>query len=483
MTNLFCKCFRERTDERDRRQLPRTERDYREDGEISSDDQELYSDDDDRSVNLRPHGERINQPPISSRLIKRETIGVETPQRELRRVLGDPEEHSWATRERYRRVPRYFERERDVDSDRSAYAVLNDRRMTRARNLNEFSGRDVYGRGEGTSLPLNRTPFEPRAQSTAQRPNATNTNGNFSMTTAAKMFKVEPFPKGIKTTEQFQEWTYWLSNFEMASERAGIIDQRPRAVELSLHVGEELRRVIVAKSMLPSTGNVSPGFPFYDYLVDKLEGYFRSMTDETVDVTTFNNLKQAESETAQQFELRLLSVAKRLNETNKAMIRTRFIEGLRDRDIRDRAYIDGTPMQEVVMMATRRESMSSSQGFSPWERSANETATVVAAVVKNENRNERYQSKQIRNEYGHRGRSDNFHERSERRRENEKRKADERCKRCGVVEHRNRVCPAENAECFKCKNIGHFQHMCAKRIRAVDTSDAQSYEMVRKDQT
>lgn len=49
---------------------------------------------------------------------------------------------------------------------------------------------------------------------------------NSSQLPVAKMFKVEPFPKGIKPTDQFQEWSYWIANFEMAVEKAGTVGQR-----------------------------------------------------------------------------------------------------------------------------------------------------------------------------------------------------------------------------------------------------------------
>lgn len=169
----------------------------------------------------------------------------------------------------------------------------------------------------------------------------TDVANNTSRMGTSKMFKVEPFPKGIKPTDQFQEWLFWHANFEMAMEKAGTIDQRAKAIDLSLHIGEEIRRIIVAKGMLPRETAVTGNYQFYDSLTEQLDAHFRGLTDESVDVASFNALKQKEDETALEFELRLRQMATRVRETNVAMIRTRYIEGIRDKALRDRAFVDG----------------------------------------------------------------------------------------------------------------------------------------------
>lgn len=70
---------------------------------------------------------------------------------------------------------------------------------------------------------------------------------DLSRTGAAKMFKVDSFPTNVKPTDQYQEWSFWLSNFDMDVEKAGTIEQRVKAIDLSLHIGDEVRRIIIAK--------------------------------------------------------------------------------------------------------------------------------------------------------------------------------------------------------------------------------------------
>lgn len=269
------------------------------------------------------------------------------------------------------------------------------------------------------------------------------------------MFKVEPFPKKVKPTEQLQEWNYWIANFEMAVEKAGVTDQRSKAIDLSLHIGEEMRRIIVAKNMLPRESQVEPGFAFYDELIEHLEAHFRSLTDETVDVAAFNAMKQGENETALEFELRLKLLAKRMRETNAAMIRTRFIEGLRDKQLRDRAFVDGIALEEVVKMATRKEAIIADREkvFSPWGNEGQIPLTV--ATISNERRYPR----NLGTKDDSRTRVEGRNQRTEHYRSNT-----DGCSKCGVRKHRSDRCPAENAKCFECHEVGHFHHMCAKFI-------------------
>lgn len=263
----------------------------------------------------------------------------------------------------------------------------------------------------------------------------------------------------------------------MAAEKAGLSEQRHKAIELSLHIGDEIRRIIIAKEMCPLNDDVGPDFRYYDFVVSKLHAHFKSLTDETVDVAVFNSLKQGEKESALDFEMRLVMVAKRMNETNEAMIRTRFIEGLRDKELRDRAFVDGIPLKQVVMMATRKEAIlkKQKQEFVPWP-SENRQALSVAAVAQDEAPpRERPGSKS--NDWKRTGGDGRYQrEREYKQKSNagsrfEKEKSQRggtKCKDCGVAQHREGRCPAIGAECFRCFEIGHFRRMCVKRIRSIE---------------
>lgn len=386
--------------------------------------------------------------------------------------LSDDENSNWAMYERERRNPRgpgggpnatRYTADRGgltLFNDPQAHSTGNRERFHGDRTLNDQLARPMNSQGDiaGPSRRIHET-----AQS----------GGNNSQIGLNKMFKVEPFPKGIKPTDQLQEWNYWLCNFEMAIEKAGIIGQRPKAIELSLHIGEEMRRIIIAKGMMPSERSVNLEFPFYDNVVEQMERHFRSLTDESVDVAAFNSLKQGERETALEFEFRLQQLAKRMNETNTAMIRTRYIEGLRDTELRNRAFVDGISLQETVKMATRKEAISAKvTEFLPWHR--DERAAVTVAAVD-------------RGDYGKRlDERDGYLNTQQGRNQGRKpeRKAQdngEKCNQCGVARHRFGKCPAVGKVCFDCNKIGHFRHMCPKKIRNVIVEGDRALDQVRND--
>lgn len=327
-------------------------------------------------------------------------------------------------------------------------AMSTQRRVPEQRQLDQFGGTPTTSARPERNRP-------DRWQSQIGNPGVTR---NTTMSAPTKMFKVEKFPKNVAPTEQLQEWTFWLANFEMATEKAGVVDQRARAIDLSLHIGEDMRRIIIGKGMLPSEREREPDFPFYTNLVSQLEAHFRSLTDESVDVTIFNSLTQGVKETALDYEFRVMQVAKRVKETNKPMIRTRYLTGMRDVELRERAFVDGIPLEEVVRMATRKEAIVAKRPeFSPW----GSEPIAVSAVAQGDSSAARAPLRQTPKRAQRQG---GF------RRPRYSKPYDgtsKRCKDCGVVQHRGSQCPALHAECFDCGETGHFRHMCPKQIRTV----------------
>lgn len=442
----------------------------------------------------------MNQEPPRSSWRRYYELTRRSESRNRQSVAGSPRGRAMTRNEpdespsRHQREPRNRQRYTSGPGDRAVNTNRSDESPTRRRREPRSRRRSSGGSGE-RAVNTNR----PGATSTGVRPQSQHTRepnpvmgfstrnlsqlDNSQMGTP-KMFKVEPYPKAVKPTEQLQEWNYWLANFEMASERAGIMGQRLRAVELSLHIGEEMRRTIIGKDMLPRVESVAPDFNFYDNVVAKLEEHFRSLTDESVDVTAFNQLKQKEDESAIAFEFRLMQMAKRMNETNSAMIRTRYIEGLRDKELRDRAYVDGISLANVVKMATRKEAIASAQapdGF-PWAQSSgdNRQQLAVAAVSGTGNwgrapssgdRSGRGRFRDRRQQGDSRSRAPYDGRPDDGRWQRDK---EEPCKACGARQHHGEGCRAKERKCFGCGDIGHFKHMCTKGLRSIaqpDTSE------------
>lgn len=186
-----------------------------------------------------------------------------------------------------------------------------------------------------------------------------------------------------------------------------------------------------------------------------------------MDVTTFNQLRQKEDETAMQFKFRLQQMAKRTNETNPAMIRTRYIEGLRDKDLRERAYVDGIPLDAIVRMATRKEAIATTTPSVNFPWTVKNGRAVEVAAVAGPGTAERWTSRpweKDRSASGQRppantGRTSQSNTRS---RESGGGDRGDKCPSCGVKEHRGPVCPAKDKKCYKCGRVGHFEHVCRR---------------------
>lgn len=397
-----------------------------------------------------------------------------------RQCMRDDEASNWAYEERLRRTEERFRAPSESEVSEQDNQSFHDEPQAMSTRRHQ----DPFASGNDRSARV------PRMSHAVTNPRSW--MHNTSASTSTKMFKVDAFPKGVKPTEQLQEWAYWLANFQMAAEKAGVVDQRARAIDLSLHIGEAMRRIIITKDMMPSETKVSQHFPFYDNLVSQLDEHFKGLTDESVDVTTFNTLKQAEKETALEFEMRLKQVAKRVNETNQAMIRTRYIDGLRDKEIRDRAFIDGIPLHQVVRMATRKEAIAAKQPeFSPWGGEP----VAVAMVERNEQSRGSFDSQSFggrqnevsqiendnRNQPGFSGWSESrptFRARQARSFNDSRQRylpkhgsetqLGSKCGNCGISRHKTGQCPAENKICFGCGESGHFRHKCPRRVSALE---------------
>lgn len=318
----------------------------------------------------------------------------------------------------------------------------------------------------------------PRAQST-RYPALHNDNGrgtsrannftgglntlNSTRALQAKLFKVKQFPEGTQPSAQHEQWGYWIENFEMAIERVGDLPQREKAVELSLHIGDEIRKIISAKGLLASRNEVPADYPFYDDMVLRLSEHFKSLTDESVDVTLFDNIKQAENETIMQFDMRLQLLAKRINEKNLPIIRKRLLQGMSDKELADRAYIEGTKHEDVVKMACRKEALSKCRAEAAFPWIPSKPTQIIAAVQSAEKRPISTTPRQ----YGDNSAYDNRRSREQRPTPYSKNRVEFRmprqgeCNSCGI-NHGSRQCPATGKACHKCAKMGHFGYMCRK---------------------
>lgn len=368
----------------------------------------------------------------------------------------------------------------------------------RRETLGELEG--YVGAPQGQSTAMNRQRGRPRTgESTSQREAGVNMSANTTRGYQAKLPKVKPFPEGVTPTAQLEQWDLWRDNFEMALERVeGTLSERDMAVELSLNIGEEVRKIISARGMLPKRQSVPEGFQFYRELVNGLEQHFQSLTDVSVDVTLFDGIRQKESETIMDFDMRLRLLAKRIKVNNEHVVRKRLLEGMLDQAVAERALMDGISHNEVVKMVSRKEAVAKCkrEGPSPWLSQRPQTQ-VIAAIEKkipetgteerSRQRDERqvYQARQSSSGAGRGEDQARFQARPQSERQVKSREARPgECRNCGM-RHGGGGCPAAGKSCNGCGKLGHFQYMCrseaprrqesAKRVRNIyeDVEDSQ----------
>lgn len=283
----------------------------------------------------------------------------------------------------------------------------------------------------------------------------------------AAMIKPPEFPKDIPSEGKFEAWLDWVRVFKTSMELAGSMSQRMKANYLTLFGGEELRQIIAMRRMMPDVDAVQEDYRFFDKLVRSLSAYFREMTDPTIDVVAFMNAKQESKESAREFEIRLRRLADRCSsEPGEDMIKTRFIQGMRDREMAHRACIEAMDLEALVTRATRQEAFGKAKvqgSFDPW--SGGECSQVAAAVS---------YGKETRQQSAARfkpkmNRLRPWAGRDNRASSNRTYRTHDSCKSCGLSSHRFGSCPAVGRECNRCRKVGHFERVCVASVSAMST--------------
>lgn len=312
-----------------------------------------------------------------------------------------------------------------------------------------------------------------------------------------KMFKVEEFPKGLKPADQHQEWVLWLANFELAMESRKHLSERGKAVDMSLHIGSDIRRIITVKGMLPPEESVPADYPFYKLLKRRVGSYFESLGDKTVDVNNFLSMKQKETETVVEFDIRLQMLAQRTNNNNPHVVRARLIEGLRDEELKIKAKVEAMPHDQIVQMASRKEAMiKEAVQFKPWG-SEEKPPISVAAVERDDSR--RFERSRARSRHPREG-PERRHESVEHDQRNRnsgntfRRRAEGgraplayrepregECGKCGRMKHWESGCPAKEGKCRKCQKVGHFERKCPQVVRAIGMGQEERDEVGERD--
>lgn len=311
-----------------------------------------------------------------------------------------------------------------------------------------------------------------------------------SLTTANKAWgrawKPDPFPVNTAPTKKLEAWLDWKQQFRVALESVGDLSERMKANFLFMSIGNEVRKIIQACAMMPDKDQVEEEFPHYTNLEAELEEYFRSSTDSTINLNAFSNMRQEPKEGSKDFFIRLTRQAALCGLHGATdLLRNNFVNGMKDRELSERAFVDNWKIDEIVAAATRKEALIDVKGeFRPWANDVKSSVVEVAAIegqrgpFRATRPTFRYQNKQQRYDNGRAA------PRPKQQLPTQRYKTEpggeslgnKPCPNCGIRTHRYGTCPANGKACNSCGKTGHFARMCRNKINAIENNDEPSKE-------
>lgn len=265
----------------------------------------------------------------------------------------------------------------------------------------------------------------------------------------------DPFPTNLPSAGKYEAWLFWKQQMAMAIELSREKSQRIKAGYVMVSGGEEIRRLIYSLDLLPDEDKVEDGYRFYDSLMHNLDMHFKGTADRTIDLGVFNSLKQEEKEGARDFRLRICRQARLCGiENQDVIIKSKFIDGMRDKLTAQRAYMEDWELDKVVEVASRGEA---AEAMKPKGWLSNRPRSVeVSEVAESFIVDRLKETPRAQHPFKRPGKQ-------------------ERCGNCGLVHRVPGKCPAKDKKCSVCDKIGHFKLVCRSKA-AKGAGDKQKTE-------
>jgi hypothetical protein len=296
--------------------------------------------------------------------------------------------------------------------------------------------------------------------------------------------EMEPFPKDIKASDKLFQWRYWLGNLKLALEHLGIHDQREKAVELRLAAGVKAGQIIMTRQLMMDADNIDPNFRHFDFLVEGIEAVFAKHTDGSINAKEFRTREQKDGKTVLDYSMRTEKVVQMVDlkgPVSSTLVVSAFIDGLRDKMVRDWANSLNWSMETGLDVVTRCEN--DTKVAFPWENEAR-GPEVIAALEGSGTTSEGGRSAGPRSDYctrkpdqqrfvrGKQARTSDENSRGYRQQAKSEPEG-EKCAACDRHRHNGGQCPAVGRVCFKCGETGHFEAVCkASGVRNVSAANA-----------
>ena len=198
----------------------------------------------------------------------------------------------------------------------------------------------------------------------------------------------------------------------------------------------------------------------YETVLAKFHGYFVKKRNVIFERAKFNQRRQQEGESVDDFITSLHSLSEYCNygQLRDKMIRDRIVIGLRDSALSEKLQLESElTLEKAITLARNRESIRKQQPVVRADTSSNIDAVGFSSKHKSAKT--------------HKSQKSNFVDKS-------------KCSRCGKPNHLGKEqCPAKTATCRKCHKRGHFQTVCrsTKSVKTItndeDTDDSADDEL------
>lgn len=318
---------------------------------------------------------------------------------------------------------------------------------------------------ESISFALSRFQENPRPQRNDDRDadadegwgfsNNVNASRNESSSSNIRWDHIKPFPSGIPANKMWEEWNRYIENFEIAASLSNVNDPAKRTQLLFLSMGNSLQGIVNAAKLRPSLKKPT----CYTTFVTNIQNYLCSMTDTAAEHEAFSRMRQENGESAISFHARLMCKVRSCKysaDDEDRFVRSQLLSGLRNRELVKQAKTYGYITNFIVQSATRDEA------FATETRQQEEPTLEPTAFEVRSTRRQPPMFHGKRKYTNMRGgppaklhRSGEVNQRSQGR--------PSPCQRCGLLRHRNGVCPALSRSCDECGKRGHFAAVCRQK--------------------
>ncbi|XP_055633240.1 uncharacterized protein K02A2.6-like [Toxorhynchites rutilus septentrionalis] len=315
---------------------------------------------------------------------------------------------------------------------------------------------------------------------------------------------VKPFDAKVDQSQLASEWRKWKRSLEYYLEASNITGQREKRNQL-LHLGGvDLQDIFHNLPGVNDVPHVTIDPPYYDVAVEKLDDHFQPTRRRTYERHIFRQITQQHGERFNDFVMRLRTQANRceFDQEHSSVLESMIIDQIAEKclssALRKKILEKDRSLSEVVAIGKTIEDVEAQckeLNCSDYTTKSTGEINKVGPQVHRFPRNEspRFSQKDQLNGMnmsGSKGRSNWNYWKNDKFRWTNPRQLQQAndtriCFGCGRRGHvkDSSECVAKQAQCLKCKRIGHFAKWCTKRSNeeSVHAPPAKRIKAVYKD--